>query len=285
MQVITPYLQLMRLNKPIGILLLLWPTLTALVIASRGWPQGHIALIFIIGTVLMRSAGCVVNDLADRKFDGHVNRTQYRPLVTGAVSVKSAIILTIALCVCAFALVLFLNKLTILLSFFALFFAVLYPMTKRFFAIPQAYLGVAFGFGILMAFTAIEGRLPTIAWILFIANLTWAIAYDTEYAMVDREDDLKVGIKSSAITFGQYDVLMVMLCYLVTVLLYLIVGINIQAGWLFYIALFIATAIACYHYFLIKARQTENCFKAFMHNHWFGCILFVGVLVDQTLIF
>jgi 4-hydroxybenzoate polyprenyltransferase len=205
---------LMRLDKPIGILLLLWPTLWALLIASNGKPDMVIVLIFIIGTVLMRSAGCVMNDIADANFDGLVERTKNRPLAKKEITQKSAYILAIVLSLIAFILVNFLNLLTVQLSVSALFLAATYPLTKRFFAMPQAYLGIAFGFGIPMAFAAVNNQVPQVAWVLLLANVFWAIAYDTEYAMVDREDDLKIGIKSSAITFGRYDVLAVMLCYL-----------------------------------------------------------------------
>lgn len=274
------YLQLMRLDKPIGILLLLWPTLTALVLAQAGVPSAHLLIVFILGTVLMRSAGCVVNDLADMHFDGYVERTQHRPLVTKTISKKAAIALTLVLCTAAFALVLTLNALTIQLSFLALFFAILYPRTKRFFSIPQAYLGIAFGFGILMAFAAVQGQVPVVAWLLFVANIAWAIAYDTEYAMVDREDDLKINIHSSAITFGRYDVLMVMVCYGITLSLHAVVGIQLQLGLLYYLGLVAATAIAIYHYQLIKTRDKQRCFKAFLHNSWVGFAIFAGVVTD-----
>ena len=207
------YERLMRLDKPIGILLLLWPTFWALWIASRGAPDWITLLIFITGTVLMRSAGCVINDIADRKYDGLVERTKNRSLVSGEVSVKEAYLLAASLALLAFGLVLLFNKTTILLSFVALFLAFTYPFTKRFLAIPQAYLGVAFGFGIPMAFAAVNDYIPPLAWVLLVANVFWAIAYDTEYAMVDRDDDLKIGIKSSAIFFGKYDVIAVMVCY------------------------------------------------------------------------
>ena len=207
------YERLLRLDKPIGILLLLWPTLWALWIASRGMPDWIILLIFITGTVLMRSAGCVMNDIADRKFDGLVERTKNRPLATGEVSVKEAYLLAAGLSLLAFLLVLQLNQTTVFLSFAALFLAATYPFTKRFLAIPQAYLGIAFGFGIPMAFAAVENHIPPVAWILMLANLLWTIAYDTEYAMVDRDDDVKIGIKSSALLFGQYDVFAVMMSY------------------------------------------------------------------------
>jgi len=210
MRKLNAYFRLMRLDKPIGILLLLWPTLWALWLASNGWPDNRLLFIFIVGTVLMRSAGCVMNDVADRHFDGHVARTDKRPLVAGEVSVKEALLLATLLSLVAFGLVLTLNALTIALSFAALFLAASYPFTKRFFALPQAYLGIAFGFGIPMAFAAVQGWVPQQAWLMLVANIAWSLAYDTEYAMVDRPDDLKIGIRSSAITFGKYDVALIM---------------------------------------------------------------------------
>ena len=272
------YERLMRLDKPIGILLLLWPTLCALLIAGHGKPHGAIVLVFVTGTVLMRSAGCVMNDIADSQYDGLVERTQYRPLASGEVSKKEAYVLAMVLCLVAFGLVLFLNLLTIKLSVLALFLAATYPLTKRFLAIPQAYLGIAFGFGIPMAFAAIGGFVPLIAWVLLLANVFWAVAYDTEYAMVDREDDLKIGIKSSAITFGRYDVAAVMLCYTLTLLLLVFAGNRLAMGVVYYIGLLIAAGVAISHYFLIRAREKPKCFKAFLGNNWFGCAVFSGVL-------
>ena len=222
------YARLTRLDKPIGILLLLWPTLWALWIAGAGRPEGLVLAIFIAGTVLMRSAGCVINDYADRNFDGHVERTRLRPLATGAVTTREAMALAAALSGVAFLLILPLNRLVILLSVPALFLAASYPFTKRFFAIPQAYLGIAFGFGIPMAFAALLGEVPALAWVMLVANVLWAIAYDTEYAMVDRPDDLKIGIKTSAITFGRFDVAAVMLCY--AAFLGLMVWVGLAAG-------------------------------------------------------
>ncbi|MEY3743847.1 MAG: hypothetical protein RLZZ541_902, partial [Pseudomonadota bacterium] len=223
-QKLDAYERLMRLDKPIGILLLMWPTLWALLIAGQGNPDWIVVLIFATGTVLMRSAGCVMNDIADSEYDGLVERTQYRPLVNNEVSKKEAYILAIGLSLVAFALVCMLNTLTIKLSVVAMLLAVSYPFTKRFLSIPQAYLGIAFGWSIPMAFAAILGNIPAIAWVLLGANIFWAIAYDTEYAMVDREDDLKIGIKSSAITFGRFDVFAVMISYAVTLLLLVVVG-------------------------------------------------------------
>lgn len=272
------YIRLMRLDKPIGILLLLWPTLWALWIAGQGRPDWLVVWVFVVGTVLMRSAGCVMNDLADRRFDGHVARTQRRPLVTGEVSVKEAIILAAGLSVVAFGLVLLLNGLVIALSFAALFLAVTYPLTKRFLSIPQAYLGIAFGFGIPMAFAALTGEIAIEAWIMLLANVFWAVAYDTEYAMVDREDDLKIGIRSSAIFFGRYDVLAIMVCYLAFLGLMALVGCRLQLAWPYHAGLLVAITIAGYHYSLIRDRRREPCFKAFLHNNWLGAVVFLGLI-------
>ncbi len=272
--------RMMRLDKPIGILLLLWPTLWALWIASRGHPNWIIVWIFVLGTVLMRSAGCVINDLADRKFDGRVQRTQNRPLVTGEVSVKEALVLVAFLSLAAFGLVLFLNKLVILLSVAALFLAASYPFTKRFFALPQAYLGLAFGFGIPMAFAALRGSIPMEAWLMLLASVLWTVAYDTEYAMVDREDDLKIGIRSSAIFFGRFDVLAIMACYLVMLTILTVVGIRLGLRWPYYLGLLAAGSIASYHYYLIRGRERDACFKAFLHNGWLGAAIFAGIFLS-----
>ncbi|NOT65588.1 MAG: 4-hydroxybenzoate octaprenyltransferase [Methylotenera sp.] len=269
--------RLMRLDKPIGILLLLWPTLWALLIAGNGKPDWIIVLIFVTGTVLMRSAGCVMNDIADSKFDGLVERTKNRPLATKEVSKKEAYILAAALSLVAFGFVCMLNALTIKLSFVALLLAATYPLTKRYLAIPQAYLGIAFGMGIPMAFAAITGDIPNIAWVLLLANVFWAIAYDTEYAMVDRDDDLKIGIKSSAITFGKFDVVAVMVCYAITLTLLVLVGKWLALEMAYYLGLAVASGVAAYHYGLIKSRNKANCFKAFLHNNWFGFAVFAGL--------
>lgn len=275
--------RLMRLDKPIGILLLLWPTLWALWIASRGYPDWIVIWIFVLGTVLMRSAGCVINDLADREFDGRVERTQNRPLATGEISTKEALVLVAFLSLAAFGLVLFLNKLTILLSIAALFLAASYPFTKRFFAIPQAYLGIAFGFGIPMAFAALTDMIPSVAWLMLLANIFWAIAYDTEYAMVDRDDDLKIGIRSSAIFFQRFDVLAVMVCYGAMLAILMAVGIRLGLRWPYYLGLIVAGGIAGYHYSLIRTRDRGACFKAFLHNNWLGAAIFAGILFSYPL--
>ncbi len=274
------YEKLMRLDKPIGILLLLWPTLWALWLSSGGHPNWLIVWLFTIGTVLMRSAGCVMNDYADRHFDPHVERTKNRPLAAGLVSEKEALALAGTLTLLAFLLIVRLNKLTLLLSLAALFLAASYPFTKRFFAIPQAYLGIAFGFGIPMAFAAQTGGVPGLAWLLLLANVFWAVAYDTEYAMVDREDDLKIGIKTSAITFGRYDVAAVMLCYGATLGILAGIGVSLHFGGLYFAGLAVAAAIAGYHYTLIRNRERSKCFKAFLHNNWLGAAVFAGLVLD-----
>ena len=276
-QKLDAYERLMRLDKPIGILLLMWPTLWALLIAGQGKPDWIVVLIFATGTVLMRSAGCVMNDIADSEYDGLVERTQHRTLFNNEVSKKEAYILAIGLSLVAFALVCMLNTLTIKLSVVAMLLAASYPFTKRFLSIPQAYLGIAFGWSIPMAFSAILGNIPAIAWVLLMANIFWAIAYDTEYAMVDREDDLKIGIKSSAITFGRFDVFAVMISYAVTLLLLVVVGKWLLLSTAYYLGLVLATGFAGYHYFLIRAREKSKCFKAFLHNNWFGLSVFAGL--------
>ena len=273
------YERLMRLDKPIGILLLLWPTLWALWIAAQGKLDWWIVAIFVLGTVLMRSAGCVLNDIADRQYDGAVARTQNRPLITGQVTVKEALFLTLFLLLLAFGLVIFLNKQTILMSIPALFLAASYPYTKRFFSMPQAYLGLAFGFGILMAFMAIWQTIPSFAWWLLIANIFWAIAYDTEYAMVDRDDDLKIGIKSSAILFGKYDVLAIMLCYAAMLACLMILGLTLYLSRYYFGGLVLAGVLAVYHYSLIKNREPYQCFKAFISNSWLGGIIFMSIAI------
>jgi len=277
------YERLMRLDRPIGILLLLWPTLWALWLAGKGHPNPMVVWIFILGTILMRSAGCVMNDLADRDFDGYVERTQFRPLATGEVHTKEARLLATCLSLIAFVMVLFLNKLTISLSFIALALAMTYPLTKRFIAIPQAYLGMAFGFGIPMAYAALTNTLPLIVWALMAANLFWVIAYDTEYAMVDREDDLKIGIKSSAIFFGRYEVVAIMACYALMLGILLLIGIWQGFLWPYYLGLVSAGGIMLYHYRLIRTRDRNNCFRAFLHNNWVGASVFIGIIASSWL--
>jgi 4-hydroxybenzoate polyprenyltransferase len=278
------YVRLTRLDKPIGILLLMWPTLWGLWVAAGGMPPWHILLIFVAGTVLMRSAGCVINDFADRNFDGHVERTRARPLATGVVSVREALALAAALSLVAFVpVVLFLDPLVLWLSLPALFLAASYPFTKRFFAIPQAYLGIAFGFGIPMGFAAVQGGVPGLAWLMVLANVFWAMAYDTEYAMVDRPDDLKIGVRSAAITFGRFDVAAVMTCYASAFALLAFAGALAGRGPLFFGGLALAAGIALYHYALIRERDRARCFKAFLHNNWVGAAIFAGLVLDYIL--
>ena len=278
------YERLMRLDKPIGILLLLWPTLWALWLSAYGQPDWRVVWIFVLGTVLMRSAGCVINDLADRHIDPHVARTKDRPLAAGKVSKKEALTLFCFLSLSAFCLILPLQNLKVIgLSFVALFLAATYPLTKRFFAIPQAYLGIAFGFGIPMAYAAHLDAIPRVAWYLLLANVFWAIAYDTEYAMFDREDDLKIGIKTSAITFGRFDVAAVMLCYALTLGLLGWVGSILRLGQYYQIGLGVAIVLALYHFLLIRQRDPARCFKAFMHNNWLGASIFAGIVLDYLL--
>lgn len=277
------YEKLTRLDKPIGILLLLWPTLWAQWLASNGRPDWLILWIFVIGVVLMRSAGCVVNDYADRDFDPHVARTRDRPLAAGKVSPKEALLLAAGLALLAFLLILPLNRLVLGLSLVALFLAASYPFTKRFFAIPQAYLGIAFGFGIPMSYAALRGAVPLEAWWLLTANVFWAIAYDTQYAMVDRADDLKIGIKTSAITFGRFDLLAIAACYAAALALLAGVGMQRGQGIAFYGGLAAAAAIALYHMHLIRQRDPRQCFRAFLHNTWFGAAVFGGIALDYLL--
>jgi 4-hydroxybenzoate polyprenyltransferase len=279
-----PYLRLLRLDKPIGILLLLWPTLWGLWFAADGLPPLHILLIFFGGVILMRSAGCAVNDYADRNFDAHVERTRLRPLATGEVSQREALLIAGGLALLAFLLILPLNRLVILLSLPALFLAASYPFTKRFFAIPQAYLGIAFGFGIPMAYAAVRNEVPTEAWLLLLANLFWSVAYDTEYAMVDRPDDLKIGIRTSAITFGRFDLAAIGLCYAAALGLLANVGCQLGLGLLFYSGLLGAAGISLYHLWLIRGREPAACFKAFLHNTWFGFTVFAGLVLDRLIV-
>jgi 4-hydroxybenzoate polyprenyltransferase len=280
---LTLYFKLVRLDKPIGILLLLWPTLSALWIASDGQPSWQHLLIFCLGTTLMRSAGCAINDYADRDFDKHVQRTAERPLTSGKIKSWEAVMVAVVLALLSFALILPLNALTKQLSVVAVIVAGSYPYFKRFFAIPQAYLGIAFGFGIPMAFATVNDVIPTQAWWLLVANVFWAIAYDTEYAMVDREDDLKIGIKTSAITFGNWDVLAIMLSYLISLLLILTCGLQFGLSWPFIIGVVLAGLIAIYHYSLIKERDRAKCFAAFRHNNWLGAAVFSGIVIDYLL--
>ena len=279
------YERLIRLDKPIGALLLLWPTLWAVWLASNGRPRLDIVLIFFTGTFLMRSAGCAMNDYADRNFDGHVERTRHRPLAAGEIAPREALYVAAGLALAAFGLVLFLDPLAILLSFAGLGIAASYPFSKRFFAFPQAYLGVAFGFGIPMAYAAVQGRLPTECWLLLAANIFYSFAYDTEYAMVDREDDAKLGIRTSALTLGRWDVTAVMLSYAALLALLAWVGMRRGLGGPFYGGLAVAGAMMVYHWFLIRGRGRAGCFKAFMHNNWVGGAIFAGIFLSFPLAF
>jgi 4-hydroxybenzoate polyprenyltransferase len=275
------YLDLIRWNRPAGWLLLLWPTLTALWLAAGGFPGWRLLTVFTLGTVLMRSAGCAVNDVADRDFDKHVQRTAQRPVTSGALGVKSALLAAAVLALLAFALVLNTNPLTIALSFGALAVAMAYPFAKRWVSMPQAVLGIAFSFGIPMAFAAAQNRVPALAWELVAANLCWVLAYDTEYAMVDRDDDRKIGIRTSALTLGRFDVLGVMSFYGLALAIWAHVGWQLQLGWPFALAWLCALAQVLWHHILIRNRTREGCFRAFRLNHWVGCVLFVGILISH----
>jgi len=276
------YLQLIRWDRPAGWLLLLWPTLSALWIAAGGFPGWHLLAVFTLGTILMRSAGCCVNDVADRDFDRHVKRTAGRPVTRGAVSVKEALLLGAALALAAFVLVLTTQRAAVLWSFAALAVAIIYPYAKRYVAMPQAVLGVAFSFGIPMAFAAVQGQVPALAWVLLLGNLFWVLAYDTEYAMVDRDDDLKIGIKTSAITLGRFDIAAIMLCYGLYMTVWTL-ALWPQSFNAFYgAALSAAAAQALWHGWLIRDRQREPCFKAFRLNHWLGFAVFVGVALSYA---
>ncbi|MGN0918647.1 MAG: 4-hydroxybenzoate octaprenyltransferase [Oxalobacter sp.] len=280
---LTLYCRLVRLDKPIGSLLLLWPTLSALWLASEGLPDILYLVIFFLGTLLMRSAGCAINDYLDRDIDGGVWRTENRVLVSGLVRPEEALWITAILCLLAFLLVLPLNLLTIGLSIAAVFISGVYPLFKRFFPIPQAWLGLAFGFGIPMAYAAVLNTIPLTAWLLLAANVFWTLAYDTEYAIADRDDDLKLGIHTSAITFGQFDIMAIMSCYFLALVLSLSVGWQAGlgrwavAGWLG------ALVCAIYHWYLIRHRDQKGCLAAFHHNNWLGFSLFIGIVLDYTL--
>lgn len=273
------YAQLMRLHRPIGILLLLWPTLWALWIAGQGRPDAHVFVVFVLGVVLMRSAGCVINDYADRDFDPHVARTRDRPVAAGRVSPREALVLFAVLCLIAFALVLTLNRLTILLAFAGAFLAATYPFLKRYTHLPQFYLGMAFGWGIPMAFAAQAGGVPNLAWILFAANIFWAVAYDTAYAMVDREDDLKVGVKSTAILFGRHDRALIFVFHMAAIALLALTGALAGLGLGYYAGLTVASGFALYQQRLMRHRDRDGCFRAFLNNNWFGAAVFAGLLV------
>ena len=277
------YLDLIRWSRPAGWLLLLWPTLTALWLAANGFPGLHLLAVFTLGTILMRSAGCCINDVADRDFDRHVKRTAQRPVTSGAVSVKEALAVGAALALVAFALVLTTNALAIAWSFGALAVTLVYPYAKRFVSMPQAVLGVAFSFGIPMAFAATRGEIPLLAWGLLLGNLFWVLAYDTEYAMVDRDDDLKIGMKTSAITLGRWDVAAIMAFYAVYLAVWTWLGLQAGLGALFLAGIAVAAAQALWHWTLIRDRTRDGCFRAFRENHWVGAAVFAGALLDYAL--
>ena len=276
------YERLIRLDKPIGTLLLLWPTLWAVWLASAGKPRPEILLIFVVGTILMRSAGCVINDFADRGFDPHVERTRLRPLAAGEIRPPEALAVAAVLAAAAFALALFLNSMAIMLSFVALAIAAVYPFTKRFLALPQVFLGVAFGFGIPMAYAAVQNRLPLECWWLFAANLFYTFAYDTEYAMVDREDDARLGLRTSALTLGSWDVAAVVASYVVMLVLLCALGLHLGLKWPYYIGLAAAAGMMAWHWRLIRDRSREGCFRAFMHNNWVGGVIFAGIALSYA---
>ncbi len=288
------YLDLIRWDRPAGTLLLLWPTLSALWIAADGFPGWHLLVVFVLGTLLMRSAGCAANDVADRDFDRHVKRTENRPVTSGAVGVGEALTLAAALALVAFALVLTTNLAAVAWSVVALAVTLVYPFSKRFFAMPQAVLGIAFSFGIPMAFAAVRGgaswspatlagAVPPLAWWLLVGNLFWVLAYDTEYAMVDRDDDLKIGIKTSAITLGRFDVAAVMAFYAAYLAIWGVIGRSLGYGWPYASGLVLAALIAGWHFTLIRERTRAGCFRAFRLNHWLGCAVFAGVVAQHAL--
>jgi len=279
-QQLPDYARLMRLDKPIGILLLLWPTLWALWVAAEGLPSLSNLIIFVLGVILMRSAGCVINDYADRDFDLHVRRTKDRPLTSGRVTTKEALSLFAVLVLTSFVLVLFTNTETIYMSFGGVFLAALYPFMKRFTYFPQVFLGAAFGWAVPMAFTAETGTVSESTWLLYVATLLWTIAYDTQYAMVDREDDLKVGIKSTAILFGEMDNVAIISLQALALVTLLLAANQLSAGLFFYLGILIAGGLFAYQYTLTQHRNTDMCFKAFLNNHWVGASIFIGVLLD-----
>ncbi|SHF29577.1 4-hydroxybenzoate polyprenyltransferase [Microbulbifer donghaiensis] len=278
-----PYWQLARLDRPIGSLLLLWPTWWALWLAAEGWPGLHLFAVFTLGVLLMRAAGCAINDFADRNIDGHVQRTAARPLATGSVSPRGALALFAALCLLAFLLVLTTNRLTILLSLPAVALAFCYPFAKRFTHMPQVVLGAAFSMGIPMAFAAATGEVPAQAWLLYTANLLWTVCYDTFYAMVDRDDDLKIGVKSTAILFGDMDKAMTGALQLLVLFALLLIGQRFELGAFFYSGLTVAAALFAYQQWLIRDREREACFRAFLNNNWVGAAIFAGIFFHYLL--
>jgi 4-hydroxybenzoate polyprenyltransferase len=280
---IRDYISLMRLDKPIGIFLLLWPALWALLIAGEGEPDSGIVLIFVLGVVLMRSAGCVINDYADRDIDRHVARTRNRPLTAGRVTVTEALIIFALLCGVAFVLVLQLNRLTVLLSFVGIGLAVTYPFMKRLTHLPQVHLGAAFGWSVPMAFAAQTNSLPPIAWLMFTATVLWATAYDTIYAMIDRDDDIALGVKSTAILFGDLDRKIIGLIQAMLLACLLMIGLQAELGLYYYLGVGFAACLAVYQQYLIRFRDRDGCFRAFLNNNWFGAAVFLGILLDYLL--
>ena len=274
------YLDLIRWNRPAGWLLLLWPSLAALWVAEGGFPGWHLIAVFTLGTILMRSAGCCINDVADRDFDKHVKRTANRPVTSGRIGTREALGVGAVLALCAFGLVLTTNQTTIVWSFAALAVTLIYPYAKRFVSMPQAVLGVAFSFGIPMAFAAVQGQVPLLAWALLLGNLFWVLAYDTEYAMVDRDDDLRIGMKTSAITLGKLDVPAIMGFYVAYLWIWAWLLDALRQGLWFWLAWFVSVGQVVWHYFLIRHRTREGCFKAFRLNHWLGFSVFVGVVLS-----
>ncbi len=274
------YAQLIRLDKPIGILLLLWPTLVALWIAAEGWPRPGVLFVFVMGVILMRSAGCAINDYADRDIDNKVARTRQRPLTSGKISAREALMVFAVLSICAFVLVLFMNTLTIMLSFVGVALAASYPFMKRYHYLPQVHLGAAFGWAVPMAFAAQAGEVNEITWLLFIATVLWATAYDTMYGMVDRADDLKIGVKSTAILFGSADRLIIGIIQLILILDMLLIGQRAGLSGFYYLGVTVAAALAIWQQYLIRDRDPQKCFQAFLNNNWFGIAWFAGVVLD-----
>jgi 4-hydroxybenzoate polyprenyltransferase len=274
------YYRLTRLDRPIGIFLLLWPTLWAIWIASQGHPDGWILFVFLAGVVLMRSAGCVINDYADRNFDPHVARTRTRPIAAGKVTPKEALVVFAVLCLLAFALVLTLNRFTIFLSFVGVLLAFIYPFMKRHTHLPQVVLGMAFGWSIPMAFAALTGEVPKMAWLLYVINIVWSVVYDTMYAMVDREDDLKVGVKSTAILFGEADRLIIGVLQVMMFIGLWLLGQDLELSILFKWSLAVAAGFAMYQQWLIRHRAPKRCFQAFLNNNWLGAAIFVGLVLE-----
>lgn len=277
------YARLARLDRPIGNFLLLWPMLWALWIAAKGVPDPLILVVFVVGVFVMRAAGCVINDYADRNIDGHVKRTTARPMAQGKVSEKEALLLFVVLCLAAFGLVLLMNPLTIRMSFVGVLLAGTYPFSKRFHHLPQVHLGAAFGWAVPMAFTAQAGAVPPVGWLVFISAVVWATIYDTQYAMVDRDDDLRIGVKSTAILFGDADKLIIGILQVLMMVNLVLVGARAHLGWIYFVALLPAAGLFVYQQYLMRNRTREECFKAFLNNNWFGGIVFLGVVLHYAL--